>query len=190
VRDDPDAVRLREKHVAAMHQTGEMVDAVEHIETLTRLRPSWLTRTLLRLARLCYVECLAVEEKMPESFAFIFGCFLIFISIKVLVYVFDRVDYVAYFGVLGSFLLFLIGGILLLFCVLPYPPTIFGFTDTFPADPHETGPRLIVGTPRLRYALSNTSDGYVSIVSLDGEGGWFDTAEFAECIARFVSERL
>lgn len=50
--------------------------------------------------------------------------------------------------------------------------------------------KIIIGNYPRRFILSHTGDGKISIMTPDGEGGWYDIEEFAKAIADFVAPRL
>ena len=49
-------------------------------------------------------------------------------AIVFLIYCFNREDYFMYIGAFGGAVPFIIGAILIMFCLLPDPPSIFGFS--------------------------------------------------------------
>ena len=65
---------------------------------------------------------------MPAPIALILGGLLIYGAVKFLDYAFDGSDYLFYAGVFGGFIPFALGAMLISFCFLASPPTIFGFT--------------------------------------------------------------
>jgi len=65
---------------------------------------------------------------LPAPLALVIGGVFITISLYLLNNSFNGADYRFYAGVLGSFLPFAIGAALILFCFLPNPPTVFGFS--------------------------------------------------------------
>ena len=44
--------------------------------------------------------------------------------------------------------------------------------------------------PGLAFHISHSGDGQIAIFRPGGEGGWFDTKELAQTIAKFFGERL
>lgn len=65
---------------------------------------------------------------LPKSIALLSGSSLIVMALIFLKYCVNRADYFIIFGVIGGFLPFCVGVLLVLFCFLPDPPTIFGLT--------------------------------------------------------------
>ena len=65
---------------------------------------------------------------VPAPLAFVFGSLFILGACKFLNHTFDRSGYLFFLGVFGGFVPFSIGFLLILFCLLASPPTIFGFT--------------------------------------------------------------
>jgi hypothetical protein len=65
---------------------------------------------------------------LPKSIAMLSGSLLIVMALVFLIYCINRADYFILFGVLGGFLPFCLGFMLIFFCFLPNPPPIFGFS--------------------------------------------------------------
>jgi len=61
------------------------------------------------------------------------------------------------------------------------------------SDPFEAGKpddKIIIGNHPLRFLLSHSGDGRISIRTPGGENGWFDADELAGAIGFFFGERL
>jgi hypothetical protein len=65
---------------------------------------------------------------LPRPFAVFLGCILIGLALKLLSHTLYRGDYLTYFGLFGGFIPFALGFALILFCFLPDPPPVFGFS--------------------------------------------------------------
>jgi hypothetical protein len=65
---------------------------------------------------------------LPKSVAALSGSLLIVVALIFLTYCVNRADYFILFGVIGGFLPFCLGFILIFFCFLPDPPPILGFS--------------------------------------------------------------
>lgn len=69
-----------------------------------------------------------MEITLSAPVAVALGGVLIFGAAKLLNYTFDRADSLFFLGIFGGFIPFGIGGLLILFCLLTSPPTIFGIS--------------------------------------------------------------
>ena len=64
---------------------------------------------------------------LPKAIPFVAGFILMSVAIVFLIYCFNREDYFMYIGAFGGAIPFIFGAILVLFCLLPDFPPIFGF---------------------------------------------------------------
>lgn len=67
-------------------------------------------------------------KNLPPLVPCVSGIVLMSLAIVFLVYSINRGDYFFYIGAFGGAPVFILGFLLVFFCVLPDPPTIFGFT--------------------------------------------------------------
>lgn len=67
MRDDPEAIKLREKHQDWMRTAGSATEAREEIETIVAVHPARFLRLILGLIRWCERKSLKCEEEARQD---------------------------------------------------------------------------------------------------------------------------
>lgn len=68
------------------------------------------------------------SHNLPTPIPFLAGMFLMGLAIIFLIYCVNRDDYFFYIDAFGGAVPFIIGALLIMFCLLPDPPSIFGLS--------------------------------------------------------------
>lgn len=67
MRDDPEAIKLRQKHQDWMQTVGSATEAREELETIVFAHPAWFLRLMLRIIRWCERKSLECEEEARQD---------------------------------------------------------------------------------------------------------------------------